>query len=275
MLLSCPQLVRLCDASSIRLSRIKSLFFAWSSFRLWTSSSFSPEEHPMLSFLACQEFPLELMRKLTADEDDSDGARCGWLAEEEKELQKVEEASPLDLCLCVQTSFCWSSLWFLPLSPEGRFMPALRMPAGPSSGPTRLSRLILGILGNSDTSTHMGFTAAFVAWACDGAAKSTPEFSELFKGPDLIGCGGRKPGVPPESRSEEAAVKDRALCEAVKEGRLVDLWAVGLFVELQKSSGRRPSLCSDGSSSLMRLLASLQLSSPLAVTADEKKKENR
>lgn len=54
------------------------------------------EDDPTLSRLECQEFPLELMRKLTADEDEEDDEQRGWLAgepaeEEEKELENVDD----------------------------------------------------------------------------------------------------------------------------------------------------------------------------------------
>lgn len=47
----------------------------------------------MLNRLECHEFPLELMRKLTVDEDEEDAVWCGWFAgkpagEEENELEK-------------------------------------------------------------------------------------------------------------------------------------------------------------------------------------------
>ena len=60
------------------------------------------EDDAMLSRLACQVFPLELMRKLTADEDEEDEAYRGWLAEEpeaeeENELEKDDdELAPSD-----------------------------------------------------------------------------------------------------------------------------------------------------------------------------------
>lgn len=61
----------------------------------------------MLSLLDCQEFPLELMRKLTAAEDEEDEEYRDWLAcepieeeEEENEFEKVDdELAPSDLCL--------------------------------------------------------------------------------------------------------------------------------------------------------------------------------
>lgn len=60
-----------------------------------------------LSRLECQAFPLGLMRKLTADEDEEDEEYRGWLAgepaeeeEEEKELEKADDdPAPSGLCL--------------------------------------------------------------------------------------------------------------------------------------------------------------------------------
>ncbi|TNN87893.1 hypothetical protein EYF80_001857 [Liparis tanakae] len=98
--------------ASIRLSLCSCRFFASSSFLLRGVGIRLPAagEDELLSCLDCQEFPLELIRKLTADEDEEDEEDRElrvWLAEEpegdeeeENELEKVEdEPAPSGLCL--------------------------------------------------------------------------------------------------------------------------------------------------------------------------------
>ncbi|MEQ2218897.1 hypothetical protein XENOCAPTIV_009638, partial [Xenoophorus captivus] len=64
------------------------------------------EDDVMLSRLACQEFPLELMRKLTAEDEENEACR-GWLAgvveeEEAKEFENADDELALSgLFLCV------------------------------------------------------------------------------------------------------------------------------------------------------------------------------
>lgn len=80
----------------------------------------------MLNRLECHEFPLELMRKLTADVDEEDAVWCGWFAgepadEEENELEKVDDdpaVSDRDLWASPSAlPFRLSTLCCLPLSP--------------------------------------------------------------------------------------------------------------------------------------------------------------
>lgn len=80
----------------------------------------------MLNRLECHEFPLELIRKLTVDEDEDGAEWCGWLAgkpavDEENELEKADEgpaACGRDLWAPPSAlPFRWSTLCCLPLSP--------------------------------------------------------------------------------------------------------------------------------------------------------------
>lgn len=90
------------------------------------------EDDVMLSRLACQEFPLELMRKLIDEEEENEAFRA-WLGvaeeEEAKEFENADELALSGLFLWPsEWPFCLSTPCCLPLSPERLFMLLLGNP---------------------------------------------------------------------------------------------------------------------------------------------------
>lgn len=181
-----------CVVSSLCLLLRSFLLHASSSSKLSVLRASSAAAAGLLSRLACHEFPLELIRKQTVEDDGAEDPRETLAGEpeeeedEEKEFAKPEEGPGLS-ALCDGPSRlpcgCWSMLCCLPRFPvrlcipdPGKPLPSLALalllslllpllvlllawppslvlslPALPLVCPL-LSRLILGILGSTDTS---------------------------------------------------------------------------------------------------------------------------
>lgn len=59
-----------------------------------------------------------------------------------------------------------------------------------------LSLFIFGILGSTDTSTHIGFVGAFLDWECDEAIPLLLELESMVRWMDDEGQGTLSPLVP-------------------------------------------------------------------------------
>lgn len=149
--------------------------------------------------------------------------------------------------------------WLVLVQVELFLLQCLFLPSWPV--PTLVSLFSFGILGNTDTSTHVGFTDAFVGWICvadgfllfelvarvvlmeeDGvslvALTRLPPWTPL-DGVSLLGHCGCRLEWPPGGKSANGGEWTLDAVEEVSEGTWVEL--EGLLMELWEDPGRSPS----------------------------------